>query len=125
MATELNKKIQRESTEEFDGRKINVFLNPDQTVSLKLKGMKTGEVKINIIDLYKQLNGVEESDSNKGNKTSLSIVTAKPDKVSKSEPMIPLNTLRSLNAISTLDSTTMMKFDGIIKEVIDKIKSEK
>jgi hypothetical protein len=125
MATELNKKIQRESTEEFDGRRINVFLNPDQTISLKLKGMKTGEVKINIIDLYKQLNGVNDSDTNNNDKASLSIITTKADKVNKSEPMIPLNTLRSMNAISTLDTTTMMKFDGIIKEVIDKIKSEK
>lgn len=128
MATELNKKLTRESTREFDGRRINVNLNPDQTVSFKLKGMKTGEIKIDILELYKQLVGVDDTseEPKAAAKGSITINNTKQEKGSKSNPLIPLSTLRSLNAISTLDTMTMAKFDGIIKETIDHInKTEK
>jgi hypothetical protein len=57
MATILDKDITRETTIRFDEREIQITLTEQQTISMKLKGMKSGAVEIPIYDLYKQLKG--------------------------------------------------------------------
>jgi hypothetical protein len=126
MATQLNKKLLRESTEKYDGREIMVTLSEDQTIRLKLKGLKTGEVKTGILELYQKLAGVEPVESKK---TGGPIITKKSEQTSGKGKMVNLNEflndLRSRNAISTLDVVTMSKFDAILSEVVDEYKKIK
>lgn len=125
MATKLDKDLIRESSELIDGREIVITLSEDQSIKFKLKGMKSGEVSINIKELYHQLSGFEE---NIKEETSISIVHKEEEP--KSGVLIDLNDLRSMNAISTLDIPTLVKFDGLIadllkqnKDVADAIKT--
>jgi hypothetical protein len=122
MATQLTKNLVRESLEKFDDREIMVTLKEDQKIALKLKGMKSGEVSIGILELYKQLADVSEP-SEKESKPSGPIVTKTTSvKATKGNPLINtkefLSNLRSMNAISTLDVPTMVKFDAIIQEAM-------
>lgn len=133
MATPLTKNLLRESLDKFDGREIMVTLREDQKIALKLKGMKSGEVTIGILDLYKDLANVDtpEVESAPATKSPVSIITT-PKKGSKGGHLIDatefLNNLRSMNAISMLDIETMTKFDGIIKDAMEitekKLKNE-
>lgn len=116
MATKLDKKLLRESSVIIDGREIMVSLTPSQEISLKLKGMKSGSVSINIEELWYQLN---DTDSNEGSSSGISINTSKPSKSSKNNPMISLNDLRTYNAISALDYPTLVKFEEIIRNLMD------
>lgn len=125
MATKLDKDLIRESTTKSDDREIVVTLSANQDIRLKLKGMKSGEVKITIEELYAQLTGKtildDVDDVVISNKKSLSIISGdddEDDKPTKGAILIDLNDLRSMNAISTLDITTLGKFDGIIAELI-------
>ena len=113
MATKLDKDLIRESSEIIDGREIIVTLSEDQSIKFKLKGMKSGEVSINIKELYYQLSGLEE---NIEETTSISIVHKEEEP--KSGILIDLNDLRSMNAISMLDTPTLVKFDGLIADLI-------
>jgi len=121
MATVLNKDVIRESTEKHDDRNISVTLGDDQTIKMKLKGMKSGDVSIGIKTLYHQLCGCEGEESIPAPKTVTysrkeSVRYVAPDpKVAKTI----LNDLRSQNAISGLDIPTLVKFDGIIKSLLD------
>tara|TARA_R110000772_G_scaffold17946_1_gene49749 strand:- start:6896 stop:7255 length:360 start_codon:yes stop_codon:yes gene_type:complete len=115
MATTLNKDIIRETTVEIDGRLIITTLTKDQTLKFKLKGLRTGEVSIPIEEIYCQLDGCEAPSKNKSSIT-INNNSAKPI---KGNPMISLLDLRSHNAISTLDISTLAKFDQIIKSLID------
>lgn len=127
MATKLIKNITRESSDQFDGREIMVTLKDTQRVSLKLKGMKSGEVSINVLELYKQLANVDSPDETEKTKDLVSISNT-PKKV-KSGTLINakefLNELRSSNAIAMLDVETMCKFEGLIGEAMDKLKQQK
>jgi hypothetical protein len=113
MATKLDKDLIRESSEIIDGREIIVTLSEDQSIKFKLKGMKSGEVSINIKELYNQLSGYEEIIKEE---PSISIVHKEEEP--KSGILIDLNDLRSMNAISTLDTPTLVKFDGLIADLI-------
>ena len=117
MATKLEKNITRESTVTVDGREIMVTLTEDQEISFKLKGLRTGEVKISIREIYNQLAGIE--DEGPKEKKALSISHNQPKTGTKNNPMISLYDLRSQSAISTLEYSDKAKFDGIIKKLID------
>jgi hypothetical protein len=117
MATILNKGITRESKEQHNDRSIMVTLNEDQTISFKLKGLRIGEHKIKIIDLYKQLAGITDIDKEK--EGPISITKTKKDKTPKGDKLISLNDLRSHNAISTASTAIVSQLDGVIKSVID------
>lgn len=113
MATKLDKDVIRESSIKFDDRELIITLTDTQEISLKLKGMKSGEVKISLKDLYNQLTG------GISNKKMVVINNEQSKKVSKNNPMISLHDIRSYNAISTLDYPTKAKFDSILKNLID------
>lgn len=57
MATKLEKDITRESSVTIDGKEIMVTMTSDQTIDLKLKGLRKGGVSMSIEDLYNQLTG--------------------------------------------------------------------
>ena len=116
MATKLLKNLTRESTETVDDKEIVITLTSEQQIELKLKGKRGDGETIYIKDLYNQLYGIE-GDKVEEKKGSVSI-TRGPKKRGDNR-MISLYDLRSHNAISTLDLTTLSKFDQIIKSVID------
>ena len=113
MATVLTKPLTRESTVKHDDRLINVTLDTDQKVKMKLKGMKSGEVEIGILELYHQLCGCE------GEASAGPVIYSRKEGKKYEQPpkhimQTVLNDLRSQNAISNLDMPTMAKFDQLI-----------
>ena len=116
MATKLEKNLVRESTIKVDDKEIIVTLTPDQGISMKLKGMRSGSVSIPIEKLYYQLTGKEKPEINKPTKSTSILRDKKED---KNSPMISLNDLRSHNLITPLDFDTQMKFEQIILSVIN------
>ena len=108
MPTKLEKDITRESLVIVDDKEIVVTLTADQTISMKLKGKRTGGVSISIEDLYNQLSGGEKEK-----------VSEKP---TKKNPMILLSDLRTHNAISGGDYKHIAHFDTIIKNLIEDMK---
>lgn len=122
MATILDKDLVRETTIKVDNREILLTISSDQSIRMKLKGMKSGEVSIDILKLYNMLIGKSEDELEESPKERSSIVIINDDddedKHKRSGVMIDLNDLRSHNAISTLDVPTLAKFDGIISEML-------
>jgi len=119
MATKLEKNLTRESTVKVEDREILITITADQKISMKLKGMKTGEVNISIEELWHQLNGTEPDEPIKAKTKLLAIRNDQPKKGGKGNPMMSLYDIRSFNAISGLDMPTLVKFEGIIKSLID------
>lgn len=117
MATTLTKDVTRESTVQFDGREIMVTLTENQKVKLKLKGMKSGAVSIDILKLYKQLKGIEGTIPEK--KDGPVSVTRTTKNEEKDDDLISLNDLRSHNAVANASVELVSHLDGIIKSVID------
>lgn len=118
MATVLDKDLVRESTEKYDSREILVTLTEKQTVSFKLKGMKSGEVSIGILPLFKQLSGIDDSLA-KGTKGA--VAPAKIPKKIKDldgDPMINLYRLRALNMVTKMDYNVKMELEKLICELI-------
>jgi len=126
MPTSLTKDLTRESTVEHDGRLLNVVLTADQKIKMKPKGLKTtGEVEINILDLYHQLCGCEGETSEPEPSGGVSYTrkeTSKYVQPPKHVVKTVLNDLRSQNAISSLDMETMVKFDMIIVNLLNAYK---
>lgn len=113
MATILDKDITRESTVTVDGREVQVTLTAEQTISFKLKGMKSGILSIGIDELYNQLAGVEEKVEEKPKEV-------KPKKSkSTEEPMISLNRLRSLSLVTKMDFKVKLELERVICELIN------
>jgi len=106
MATQLDKDITRVSTVTVEDREVLVTLTEDQRISLKLKGLKKGEVSISIQDLYNQLSGSKETASNDGPKRT-------------SKEFVSLHDLRSQVMISSnLDYASKTVFEKIIVDLI-------
>lgn len=116
MATKLEKDIVRESTIKIDDREILVTLTTNQEISMKLKGMRSGDVSINIGELYNQLTGNESKEPKEKKIISIKSGDEKP---TKKNPMILLTDLRSHNAISGADYQMIVHFDQIIKNLIE------
>lgn len=126
MATKLEKNITRESSIKVDDREIMVTLTADQEISFKLKGMRSGEVKISIEEIYGQLTGTHIEggggavvDEGAGNASGSIVISHQGKKRKINNPMIPLKDLRSYNAISSLDYPTLCKFEGIIVNLLE------
>lgn len=116
MATLLDKDLIRESTIKIGEREILVTIGADQTISMKLKGMKSGMVSITIEELYKQLTGGQtEEDKPK----SITVPTGGTKKQNSSDPMISMHDIRHRLNVSGFDYATTVKFDGIMRELIE------
>jgi len=130
MATILNSDLTRESTVEYDSRNIQVTLTAGQKISFKLKGMKSGVVSIGIEDLYKQLIGsniqqerVEEAPK-VVEKVSGPTSYIHKEKIDNDLPLINLNDLRSLSAITPMPMESKVLFERIIVKAIDNVKKK-
>ena len=117
MATILDKDLVRESTVKHDGREIVVTLTEDQKISFKLKGMKSGEASISILQLYKQLNNIE--DKGLAGKVRASKIIEQPKfKKSDENPVIDLYSLRVSAMVTKLDYNTKVELEKVICELI-------
>lgn len=129
MATVLNKNLLRESTEKFDDREIMVTLTDDQKISMKLKGLKSGEESIGILELFKQMKGVTGEESETKPEGPVSVSNAPKPKSNGKGQMVDLyeflQQLRTSNATAWMDVETMSKFDGVIKDAIDRYTDHK
>lgn len=114
MATILDKDLTRETSVKFDNREVVITLTEDQRISMKLKGMKSGEVSIGIDELYQQLN----PNTNVDNKNK-PIVIKHIDKGSKGHTdMLSISELRSKLAIDTFDYAVKARIDSIMVELL-------
>lgn len=120
MPTILDKDLVRESTVRVDNREILITLSSEQKIRMKLKGMKSGEVSIDIQELYNQLTG----NTTKKEETN-TIKSIKREEKQSEDILISLYDLRSLNAISGFDVPMMNKFDAMISELIQDRKKQK
>ena len=113
MATILDKDLTRESSVKVDNREILVSLNADQTISMKLKGMKSGTVSISIGDLYDQLKGnsVPEVKESKA-----SLKHTNPD-----GPMLSLHDIRHRCNIKGFDYNTVVIFENMLTELLSEV----
>jgi len=109
MATVLDKDLIRESTELVDNREIVVTLTEDQRISMKLKGLKSGDVSIGISELYNQLNDFEKKPTNS---------VKKKTKDSDFNPMISLYGLRTNALVTKMDLTTKIELERLVCELI-------
>lgn len=113
MATILDKDITRESTVAVDGREVMITLTADQTITLKLKGMKSGTLSIGIDELYNQLAGVTEEVKEAPKEKP------KMKKKTDEEPMISLYRLRSLSLVTKMDFKVKLELEKVICELIN------
>lgn len=111
MATKLDKKLTRESSLKVDDREILVTLTDEQTISMKLKGMKSGIVSVGIDDLFKQLTGVSVP--------SIESVSVPIKPKSNDGLMISLHDIRHKLNISEFDYNILAKLDAILNEIIE------
>jgi hypothetical protein len=127
MATKLDKAVIRESTIMVDDRNIIVSINEDQTISMKLKGMKSGMVSINIEELYKTLAGDVSSKPKKEPADGALTITAESIlPVSGSEPIINLNHFRSQYLISAdIPLDIKVKLEAITVQLIEPFKKKR
>ncbi len=110
MATKLDKEVIRESSVLYGNREIIVTLTEDQRILFKLKGMKSGEVSIDIESLYKQLLGIE---------TTTVVKDVKPKQPKLNDKyLVNLNDLRSNNLITKHDYKTKLVLEELICELI-------
>ena len=126
MATILDKDLVRESTVKVDGREILVTLTDKQTISMKLKGMKSGEVEISIEDLFKQLKG--EAPSKKVDDKPEVIYTGGVDLSSykgQDRYLISLNDIRHYMNVKPIDMKMKTTFDMFLVELINERKPVK
>ena len=116
MATILERDIIRESTSKYDNREIVVTLTDKQKITFKLKGMKSGEVSISILELYKQLNNIED----KGliSKTKSEKVVEPKFKKSDENPVIDLYSLRTSAMVTRMDMSAKVELEKVICELI-------
>lgn len=110
MATLLDKDLVRESTIKIGEREIVVTIGADQTISMKLKGMKTGSVSISIEDLYNKLAG-----------SGPTVIQATQKKASDG-PMMSLHDIRHRSNVRGFDYATTVKFDNLLNELIEENK---
>ena len=115
--TPLDKDLSRESTVKVNEREVQVTLTADQTVSMKLKGMKTGIVSIGIEQLYNQLSGGPST----GESKSVVIDNTKRNqrKGDDADMMISLHDIRHRLNVSGFDYSVTVKLDGILRELIE------
>lgn len=128
MATILSKDVIRESTVQHDGREIIVTLSKEQEITMKLKGMKSGTVKISIRDLYNQCIGGGETS---GEPVQPKEVKRESISIKQNSNDSPKNILkavasdiRSHNAISNAGIEIVSQLDGVIKSVMDRYSAE-
>lgn len=116
MATKLESRLVRETTEKVGDREILIALTPEQQIKMRLKGMKSGAVSIDIISLYEQLTGTERKQPK-----PVSIKHA-PKKVDD-DPMVSLYRLRSMNLTTPGKLELVTRIDELIVDLLEESKT--
>jgi len=129
MATILDKDITRETSVKFEDREIQITLTENQSISMKLKGMKSGILEIGIEDLYKQLKGeplVEDikPEEVKTPKTTSNVIDLSAYKGDENL-VISLHDIRHAVNVHDFDVSTKVKFDNLFVEMINDCKQRK
>lgn len=125
MATKLESLVVRESTEKANDREILVALTPDQRISMRLKGMKSGAVSIDIKRLFEQLTDSPIPIASAiGNPVKPKPVSIKRKDTNEPDPMISLSRLRSLNYVTPGSIEVLAKLDQLILELIGETKTQ-
>lgn len=60
--TPLHSPVERETTLVWKNRQVLVKLRPDNQIELRLKGLRTSELKIPLLDLLKQHTGAHTTE---------------------------------------------------------------
>ena len=127
MATILEKDLVRESTVKIDGVPLVVTIKANQSVDMKLKGVRGGVLNIPLLELWEYLGGSikpSESEESEEPKKGTMVAIKKTTPQKGDNKMISLYDLRSANAISVLDMPTKVKFDELISDMIKNLKIE-
>jgi hypothetical protein len=139
MATILDKDLVRESKVKIGEREVVVTLTEKQSISLKLKGMKSGDVSIGIEELYNQLSGVK-SEEKPSKSISISNEKNKDDEDSDSRYtggidlsgykgqdryLISLHDIRHAMHVKNFDMPTRIAFESFLVELINERKPKK
>lgn len=142
MATNLDKPVLRESTCMVDNRNIMVCFQTDQTIRLKLKGMKSGVLTIGIGELYDYLKSKEDGVTTKNTEiTAVAPKNAEPVKPSKvvnsgavvyeqrvyddDEPLINLHDFRSAYMVAPIPVEYKVKIEAIAVGLLAPYKKRK
>lgn len=117
MPAKLSKSVTRLTDLVVDGKTVQVTLNPDNTLELRLRGDRSNKKTkiINLIDLFGE-NTEQIKEQKPLIKKDNIVRIVKED---KKEPLVNLYWLRSQNAISALNTVELSRFDGLIKGLID------
>lgn len=118
MPTKLEKPIVRESSEMVDKRNIMVCFQTDQTIRLKLKGMKSGVLTIGVKDLYEYLFS-KENNSEKTRKQN-NVSCGEDTRVKGTdEPMINLDDFRSAYMVLDVPYDVKVRIEAIAMSLIN------
>lgn len=113
MATKLDKDLTRETSVIVNEREVILTLTADQSINMKLKGMKSGHVTIPIQDVYDQLTGGSGGSS----QPEAEGVPVKL-KAGKESDMVSLQDLRHKFNVSGLPYESIVQVDMIIVELL-------
>jgi len=128
MATILDKDITRESKVLVDGREIQITLTENQTVSMKLKGMKSGIREIGIEELYNHIGGVkpqEKVDVKVEPEVDMRGRVDLSDYKGESKYLISLHDLRHAMMVKSMDLSIKLAFESFLVELIKERKNRK
>ena len=116
MATKLEKTVARETTVKRNEREIQIILGQNQTINLKLKGMKSGVLSIGIGELYDMLSNevVKEKEQSNKEKPNEPIEITKTPNNKKDGGLVNLNDLRSHFITSKLPYDIKVMIDSTI-----------
>jgi len=123
MATILDKDLTRETTIKVDEREIQITLTEKQSVSLKLKGMKSGALEIGIGELYSKLKGESPQVSSTPVKTDSAGRVNLSSFDSGSEYLVSLQDIRSALLVDGFDLEATSKFEGFMVRLINERKT--
>lgn len=115
MATILDKELVRETKVMIEGREVVITLTENQTINLKLKGFKSGDVSITIEELYRQLTG-------KGKPAVQQPVQTEVKEKKPKGKLVDLDDIRHSMAVSDLDYASKVKIDAIITAAAKELK---
>lgn len=127
MATILDKDLLRETTIKIDGREILITLTDKQSINMKLKGMKSGDVEISIEDLYKQLKSGVSSNKVEDDKTDVRYSGGVDLSSYKGQDryLISLNDIRTYLNVKPIEMKMKQTFDGLLLDLINERKPKK
>lgn len=132
MATKLEKPIVRESTDSVDNRNIMVCFQSDQTIRLKLKGLKSGVLSIGIKELYDYLINKDSADvipstpkTNQPIKEGSIESSQEPKVYDEDEPVVNLNDFRSAYMVEVIPYEIRSKLESITTRLLEPYKKRK